>query len=324
MPMTEEQNAYAEALSEKRILYMPSCVVVEMMTKLYSDIFAIDFAGPGALNRAVPEIVALLRKMTTNLRVTADAYNRSHIRFFIGDWTTGGDKLRARAMFRNIMERLGSIERMVGEAGRMMLYGAIEEMTPAWIALDRVMDSKVTEVREARARKKSGKTGGWSHFRNRHPKNWKRAMAHVLRMLHQDAEHGEGEYLVLLCFEQIKQQLLGAIKEIEQENTEENRRMRKFDPDCILAISQENVSFTCATCLELIDSIGKQSLDEEYPAASFAEAILAVQGASCPMRPPNQIEKKDMLPDKEQKNPKPPKKKKHTTMQWLRAALWRG
>lgn len=33
--MTRLRNDYANTLTEKRILYMPSCIIVEMMTKLY-------------------------------------------------------------------------------------------------------------------------------------------------------------------------------------------------------------------------------------------------------------------------------------------------
>lgn len=314
MPMPDDSNEYEDALSGKRILYMPSCVIIEMMAKLHSRILAVKLAG--VTNRDVPEIVALLRRMTTNLRVTADAYSGSHIRLFVGDWRK--DKQRAKKMFFTIADRLGYIAAMVGHAEQEMLRRAVELMAVEWIRLDSVMDAK------AAAAKKSGDTV-CRYFRNNQPENWKPRMANILRTLHEEAERGGGDYLVLLCFGQIRQMLLAAIDDLEQQELRQYGRLtiKKFDPDSVLAVSQEDVPFTCQNCLELTDSIGGQAADAEYPALAFAEAILTVRGSSCPIGRLNQIDKKDMLPDSGRKTPEPPKRKRHATTQWLRSVLSR-
>lgn len=293
--MTPEQNAYAEILLTKKILYMPSCVVVEMMAKLYSQIFAINKAG--VMNGSVPELLRLLRRMRANLRATAEAYGNAHIRFFVSEWKD--DRLRARKIVINTMAHLRFLAGMIAYEERGQIQEAIEGMTSAWTELDRVMDAKA-------GRKNSDTV--CRYFCNRAPENWKVAMANNVLTLEED-EGNQAEdsgCLVLICFGKIKRSLVTAIEAIERRQGHPGR----FNPDRILAVSDEDVLFSCPTCLEMAGSVGKQV---EYSEAAYADALLGLRGATCAIRPRFRQVARGEVPKKA--------KKRHTTMQWLREAL---
>ncbi len=292
---------FAALLKGRRIHYMPTCVIVEMMTRLYSDIFAIAHAG--IMNRAVPTIVQRLGGMRDNLLATAAAYRAEATRFFTGDWRE--DKLRARRVFHNIMLQLKYCAGMIGREERRDLYDAVVGMTAEWIALDRVLDA-------AAARK-----GGHRicrYFRNCKPDSWKQTMANVILTLDEDAEYGRGDSLVLLCFERMKRLLLATIDGMERRRGTPG----KFNPDRILAVSGEDVPFSCLTCLELTDSLGTQAMDADYPASLTAEGILSPKKQSGVLRP------RPRYADGAAARAASPKAGKQGTLEWLRSALGIG
>ncbi len=300
--MTTAQTAYADILATKRILYLPSCVVVEMMAHLYSEIFAINKAG--AMNKHVPEILQRLRTMRENLRATAEAYGKAHISLFIGDWKE--DKLRARRLFFNIMSQLGFLAGMVGYEERNLLYDAIEGMTKEWVELDRVMD--------ARATRKDCHTI-CRYFRNRKPDSWKQTMANIILTLDEEAEYREDDdHLILICFERMKILLLATIGDLERRKGTPG----KFNPDRLIAVSDQEVQFSCPTCLELTDSLGAQAVGSDYPDSSYAAAILGLRGAACRMRPRSVRARASLMADDSNDASK---SKRQSRMQWLREAL---
>ncbi len=307
MSTTQKCYTYAGLLTEKRVLYIPSCVIVEMMTSLYSEIFSITLAGD--LHNVVPNLLARMRRLQRNLKATAEAYGQGGeegAKLFPGDWHE--DKLRARRVFFNIMSHLGYITRMVRHADRELLYEAVEGLTADWIALDRVMDEK--------SKKRNCGCSFCKYFRNSTSETWKQAMANVILTLDEDADYSGTEHLILICFERTRRLLLGAIDVIERRQGTPGR----FKPNRILAVSEEDVVFSCPTCLELTDSLGTQVVDDEYPDSSYAENILRMKGAFCPMRPrPKRFRRADLLPDGTLQQPKP---QKYTTLQRLKAALW--
>ncbi len=264
---SELPAAFADSLRKTNVLSLPSCVIVEMMTHLYSQIFAINLSGD--LADAARRILPLLARMRENLRAAGEAY-ASRIRFFVGDWND--DKIRARRQFFNIMSRLGSVSSMVGHDDRDRLYGEIEGLTEEWIALDRTMDAQA----------KGAKCDSvCRYFRNRNPSTWRQTMANIILTLDEEAEYGEGQHLVLLCYDKMRRLLLSTIDATERKRG----RPGRFRADRIIAVSDGNVPFSCPTCLEMADIDGSGEVDEKYPEEVYARTILRMEGASCPMRP---------------------------------------
>lgn len=244
--MTAISNRYVSVLNDHKILYMPSCLIVEMLTKLYSQISSINVSGEP--HHVAPDLVVLLQRMTENIDATAEAYRENRIRFFIGDWKE--DKLKARRLFFNIMSRLGYIAELLGEHERLVLYNAIEDMTESWGELDRIMEDRS----DVKCGRKSCDTCNYfrSYFRCNHPDNWKQVMANIILSLDEEAVYDEpGTYLILLCYRRLKLALMSAIENIERKM----RKQRKFPEGKILYISNEEVNISCPKCNVMTESL---------------------------------------------------------------------
>ncbi len=159
---------------------------------------------------------------------------------------------------------------MAGHDDRERLHGACEGLTEEWIVLVRTMDNQT---------KRLGAGGVCRYFRSRNSSTWKQTMANIILTLDEDSHCGEGECLILVCYEKMRRLLLSSIDEV--------MRMRGrpggFPAGRILSVSDENVPFSCLTCLEMAGG-GGRSAGEKYPESVYAEAIAKMKGASCPAR----------------------------------------
>lgn len=235
--MTLITGNYANILKNCKILYMPSCLIIEMMTKLYSQVSMINISGN--IHAVVPDLLILLRRLNANLRRTSEAYEQTRIKFFIGDWRD--DKLRARKLFFNLMSRLGYLCELVGRVERDLLFMAIEDMGREWGNLDHIMEDK---CREREFRGKRGPT--CRYFRSSSVDSWQQSMANILLSLDTIAEYDDPDtYLILLCYKRIKTQLLREIAAIESKTG----TVGKFSPDKILCVSEEDLPITCPSCM---------------------------------------------------------------------------
>lgn len=241
--MAAIRSGYANILNENRIQYMPSCLVVEMMTKLYSQVSTINISGN--LHNVVPDLLILLRRLTFNLKTTAAAYQESRIKFFIGDWKQ--DKLRARKLFFNLMSRLGYMSELLGAVEKKLLFKAIEEMTAEWASLDQIMEGKCRERRCA------VDCDTCRYFRSDSPNGWHGIMAKTILDLDSKADYGSVTHLLLVCYERVRKSLLWAIEEVERKTG----ATRKFTPEKILSVSNEELPISCPTCAVMTDTIRK-------------------------------------------------------------------
>lgn len=238
--MAAIRSGYANILNENRVQYMPSCLIVEMMTKLYSQVSTINMSGN--LHNVVPDLLILLRRLTFNLKTTADAYEEARIKFFIGDWKQ--DKLRARKLFFNLMSRLGYMSELLAGVEKRLLFRAIEEMTAEWANLDQIMEGKCRERRCTR------ECDTCRYFRSDNPNNWHGIMAKTILDLDARTDYGAVTHLLLVCYERVRKSLLLAIEEVEKQTG----ATQKFSPDKILCISNEEIPISCPTCAGMSDS----------------------------------------------------------------------
>lgn len=238
------KNNYANILKNHKILCMPSCLVVEMMTKLYSQVSTINLSGN--LPNVTPDLLILLRRLTFNLKTTTDAHRQSRIRFFIGDWAD--DKLRARKLFFNIMSRLGFISELLGAVEKGLLFRAIEEMTGEWSELDVIMEKTCgKEVGD-------GRLPQCGNYRSGNPSNWQHSMADAVLSLDFEKELEDPEMsLMLVCYNRIKQSLLQEAAAIEKKNGSN----RRIDPDRVLCASDEDIAISCPKCTLMTESLRK-------------------------------------------------------------------
>ena len=252
MTSTAVPSGYASILGSKKILYMPSCLLVEMMTRLYREVSNISMTG--SLVHLIPNLHFMLKRLTFNLDATAQAYRESRIKFFIGDWQD--DKLRFRKLFFNIMSRLGYICEFTGAMEKQALYEAIEDMTSAWTELNRIMEER------AGPRSANG-TNTSMYFRSHHPVSWRQDMAKAIMSLNGAYASDQDTHLIVLCYKRIRDIMLKTIDDIEGKTGV----AWKFPKEKILCVSDEEVPIACPTCTTMADSLrtGTCEVDDGPP-----------------------------------------------------------
>ena len=241
--MTAINGNYADILEKCKILYVPSCLIIEMMTKFYSRISMLNVSSD--MRDVAPPLLVLLKRLTHNLKVTADAYKHERIRFFIGDWKI--DKLRARTLFSNLKARLDHISEFLSGAEKNLVFRSIREMAFQWAVLDGVMQEKCDEnncganFRLCR------------YFRSESESNWQNVMAKILLDLDDCTEYPDDDtYLILLCYERIGRSFVRAIETLRERNAVDKR----FSPSRIICVSNEELGITCPKCGRMTDSAG--------------------------------------------------------------------
>lgn len=254
-------NTYARILQTNKILYMPSCLIVEMLTKLYSQVAVINLSEHA--HHVVPDLMVLLGRMTDNITATSDAYSQGRIQYFIGDWKD--DKVRARKLFFNIMSRLGYISELLGDRERKLLYSCIEDMTEVWAELDQI-------VSEKRGHGDSpDNCTTCQYFRSDHPTQWQKVMANIVLNLADEADSlkNPDTYLLIVCYKRIKTVLTRTIKEVERKSNTKGR----FSPEKILFVSNEEIPISCPKCTIMTDALRNGTSDvihQEYAQKSAA------------------------------------------------------
>ncbi len=256
--MTRLRNDYASTLMEKRILYVPSCLIVEMLSKLSEQIATINLTG--SLHNVTPDLLILLRRMQRNLRVTSEAYAASRIRYFIGDWND--DKLRARKMFFNIMSSLGYISELLERVERNMLFAAIEGVTAEWTSLCSLVAAKAAE-------RKCQAGSLCSAYCNCNAEVWRRAMAESLVPIHDTTDYSKVDCLLLLCHSHAKRQIIAEV----EKNLNEDGGAEPFSSDRILAVSKDKSLTVCRKCAETERTGAKERAFPLRPRRQYATPV---------------------------------------------------
>ncbi len=242
------KSSYDRLLAENNILYMPSCLIVEMMTKLYSEMTLINLSGK--LHNLVPDLIVLLKRLSRDLRVTAEAYRDARIRFFIGNWQE--DKVRARKLFFNLMSRLGYMSRMIDNVDKRLIFHAIDELTNAWTDLDHLLEDQLATQTSPPL------SSDARDFRQSSPDHWCEAMAEIILELDATIPNQEANtYLILLCYPHVKTSVLHAIDNLQRKRPLHHR----FAPERILCVSNEELPMTCPTCALMTDCLRHYGCD---------------------------------------------------------------
>lgn len=233
-------------------MYLPSCVVVEMMARLFSQVSQINLSGN--LHNLMPDLLVLLRRMSTNLHATADCYRADRIGFLVGSWKE--DKLRARKLFFDLMSRLGYISELLGAVEKALLFRAIEEMSKEWAELDRLMEAKL----RTRLTASSPPSESARQLRPDSLDDWREMLVASAADLQARSEEEPDLCLVLLCSEQARKALIDVVSSATPDNA--------IIPDVIIAIHHQDAPVTCPRCALLAESLQKTDEPEYRRSAS--------------------------------------------------------
>lgn len=218
--MSAIADDYVKTLSSGKILYMPSCLVVEMMAKLYASVSSISICDD--ICRIAPDLMALLGRMTGCLAATSDAIREGRIRKLVGDWRA--DKARARRLFLGIMSRLGYLRELIGEHGRRVLRDSLEEMTAAWNELDRIIQDCARNGETLDACENCGT------FRCEQACCWRNALTEIAA----DPDGTNPDTAVLLiCYGQVRTKVL---------------RLAPVKPERVVCIANDGRPLSCRSC----------------------------------------------------------------------------
>ena len=229
---------YAGIVKNNKFLYVPSCVIVEMMDRLYHQVALVDLSGN--LHTVVPDLLVLIRRLNRNLHCTAEAYREERIKNFIGDWKN--DKVRARKLFFNLMSRLGYLSELVGKVERRLLYQDIEVMGREWAELDKIMEKNCS----------SGGLGKnctlCGQFQSVEAEHWRHIMVNLLLYLNATASYPDDKtYLILLCYKQLRNKVLNQLAQMR----ELKDATRDVLATRILCITDEDQQPFCSACAHL-------------------------------------------------------------------------
>ncbi len=242
--MSVLKSDLAAVLKNNHILFIPSCVIVSMLAEFYSRVSTI---GPAALAKgAAKNLAILLRRLAANLQSAADAYGSSRARFFSGDWRE--DRLRARALYFNLVARLGYLGGFLEAAERDLMRRIVGDMHRSWAALEDAMKKDCGACGTGGSEKCSCR-----YFRSTHPACWRSIMARTVMAMHNETAGDRPDtILILLCYTRVKAHILRELSKLECQKTVPGER---FSPGRILCLSEDDRGITCPKCLMLTEEL---------------------------------------------------------------------
>lgn len=246
--MTAINSYYIALLKEKRIVYMPTCLVIERMARLYG--FVAKVQSQVDLARQLKNILFLLRYFAHELRCTSEAYEESRIKFFVGDWKE--DRLRSKKLFANLQARIAYFGDYTGSESKRELLEVSQRLGGEWERLNRILDGRCDL--DAGGSGGGVGCGNTRYFRSTNSGCWQSIMARSVMSLGGLEEcAGPGCYLMLLCYARIKAQIIREVEALQRKYNVTG----KFPAEKILCVSDDDVSVSCPTCMTMVDSINR-------------------------------------------------------------------
>lgn len=239
--MHESINTYSLLLTRKKILYVPICLMLERLTRLYG------LASQLAPMKALPEetmgfLFRRLQCYVDDIRLTAESYGNGRVKLFMGDWKQKADA--ANVLCRGLQANLRKISGRNAKFHRRDILEALEALQREWNRLCRVLSDKGHTIifRNPDA--------GTNYFHSNNLANWQQTMAAIILSIDEEAQQESPDtHLILLCHSRIKAHLVRQIEKIQQKSNAKE----KFDKDRILCVDDCDGSTTCPTCMRFSD-----------------------------------------------------------------------
>ncbi len=237
---TVQSNQYVAVLDNNTVLYVPSCLLVQLLARSCSQMSMINMAGD--IRTVVSDMNALQEQLAAAFLAMQRALTQSQAKFFPGDWKR--DKQEARALLYKIITRIAYICEIVGAEDRKRILAVAKRMTETWANLVRVMDMRCREaggttMLECRQNR---------YYRSEKPATGTTDMARLIKSLHTATEYPTPETrLLLVCYKRVRQALIGAIGELERKSSAPQR----FNPEKILCVFDNDLPITCPNCTRM-------------------------------------------------------------------------
>lgn len=251
--MARTQSSYANYVQNYRILYIPTCVIIEMMTRVYSQISQVN--PTDSVSTPTKQLLSLIHRFLFDIRCTSKAYQDKRIKFFIGDWRD--DKYRAEKIFTNLMSRLRYLASRLDSESRGQLLDSTRALNYEWDGLGRILAMRSTGDDD-----EPGERVACRYFRSLNASCWQQIMANIVLTLDNRAEYEETDsYLLLLCYARVRNRILRKIAEIETKMGISD----KFNPDKILCVSDEDIPISCPSCMKMTENHNQFTVPRRVP-----------------------------------------------------------
>ena len=247
----------AMLLDNERVLYLPTCVVLEGMTTTYGQLSRLPVSGRLS-DEALAYAASNLERYLKGLKSATRAYSADRVKMFPGDWRT--DRIKAGDIFGRMMEKAQKVYHRSFNPYRQEIGETIWELRKEWEAFFTLLDQKIGYSSDTRT------DTSCRYFRSNEITTWQQTMANIILHLHESAEYEDSDvYLMLLCNNRVKSHLVRQIEIIQQKAGIGER----FDEDRLACISEMECRKTCPSCLSFSQG-NAESVRKSKPMLSCA------------------------------------------------------
>lgn len=235
---------YARLISEKKILFVPSCLVIEMMAAFHSGLVRLPRTGR-LTESDLFEILTMLSRLANDLRCTRTAYESGRVNMFVGDWKQ--DRLKAEKVFAILMESLCWVYNRSFQPFRDRIRENLVELKERWEKLYALLDAKSADCAK-------DKSCAIRYFHCSDSASWQKTMAQIILSVDDESVYESADaYLLLLCYTRLKTLLVRQIEDLQKRaNTK-----KRFSEDKILCVSEGGGRMTCPMCMLFTDEMVK-------------------------------------------------------------------
>ncbi len=241
--MLEIASNYSTLISKKKILNIPTCILLESMATAHGHLAQV-LNGQKVTEDMLEFTSHILQRALGDIKSTRKALSSGEVNTFPGDWR--GDRYKAAGIFSHLIMKGNAIHKNSFAPYRQELEEVLWRLKDVWEKLFMMLDGKyghcITRDQPGQSQYLHGQDGN----------NWLTNMAKTITSLNNAATYGTEEtYLILLCFERIKTQVVEKVRELENKNFIRSR----LDQNRIICVSDHKISLACPKCMKFTENI---------------------------------------------------------------------
>ncbi len=239
--MLEIASNYSTLISRKKILHIPTCILIESMATAHGHLAQL-LDGKKITEDMLEFTAQTLQRVLVDIKSTRKALSSGDVNTFPGDWRA--DRYKAAGIFSHLIMKANTIQKNSFSPYRQELEEILWGLKDVWEKLFMMLDGKYghgfTHTNQA------------DYFHGQIANNWLTNMAKTVMSLNNAAIYdSEDTYLILLCFERIKTQVVDKIRELENKNFIRS----KFDRDRIICVSDHKIALAYPKCMKFTEDI---------------------------------------------------------------------
>lgn len=240
--MLEIASNYSTLISRKKILHIPTCILLESMATAHGHLAQL-LDGKKITEDMLEFTAQILQRVFVDIKSTRKALSSGDVNTFPGDWR--GDRYKAAGIFSQLVMKANAIQQNSFSPYRQELEEILWGLKNIWEKLFMMLDGKYGQGTTPHASQTN-------YFHGQDGNNWLTNMARTIMILNTATTYeSEDTYLILLCFERIKTQVVDKIRELENKNFIRS----KFDQDRIICVSDHKIALACPKCMKFTEDI---------------------------------------------------------------------